>query len=109
MAEPYAHCDKDLASDAEMKSGVVSWFKLDKKFGFVELENREGDAFLHVSALKEAGYVSVRAGTTLRVNVEKEEGGRLRVTEVISVDTSTARSGEPPAVLRKEKRQLKQS
>ena len=43
-------------------SGRVSWFNLDKKFGFVELERGLGDAFLHVSALKEAGYVSVPAG-----------------------------------------------
>ena len=48
----------------------VSWFKLDKKFGFVELEDGSGDAFLHVAALKAAGYVSVPAGTTVRVRVE---------------------------------------
>ena len=81
-------------------TGSVSWFKLDKKFGFVELDNGTGDAFLHVSVLKKAGYVSVPAGTTLRVRVE-HEGGRRGVVEVLSVDTSTARSGEPPAVVRK--------
>ena len=40
-------------------SGRVSWFKLDKKFGFVELEGGVGDALLHISALKAAGYVTV--------------------------------------------------
>jgi CspA family cold shock protein len=42
----------------------VSWFKLDKKFGFVKLEEGR-DALLHVSVLKVAGYVTVPAGTTL--------------------------------------------
>ena len=81
-------------------NGRVSWFKLDKKFGFVELERGLGDAFLHVSTLKEAGYVSVPAGTTLRVKVEPERG-RQRIVEVLSVDTSTANPGEAPPVVRK--------
>ncbi len=51
--------------------GRVSWFKLDKKFGFVELEGGAGDAFLHVAVLKSAGYVSVPAGTSMRVRVEE--------------------------------------
>ena len=58
--------------------GRVSWFRLDKKFGFIELEGI-GDAFLHVSVLKSAGYVSVLAGTTMRVRIEQEQG-RRRVT-----------------------------
>lgn len=91
---------KTDVSDTEAMIGTVSWFKLDKKFGFVELEGGKGDAFLHVSALKEAGYVSVPAGTTVRVRVEPERG-RLRVVEILSVDTSTARPGEPPPVTRK--------
>lgn len=77
--------------------GRVSWFKLDKKFDFVEMADGSGEAFLHVSVLKAAGYVSVPAGTTLDVTVEVEEG-RRRVTEVIAVDTGTARPGEPEAV-----------
>jgi CspA family cold shock protein len=51
-------------------SGRVSWFKLDKKFGFVELEEGIGDAFLHVSVLKAAGYVTIPAGSTLRVRLD---------------------------------------
>src|SRR5215213_8769563 len=82
-------------------NGRVSWFKLDKKFGFVELDRGMGDAFLHVSVLKEAGYVSVPAGTTLQVRVEHERG-RQRIVEVLSVDTRTANPGEPPPVVRKQ-------
>src|SRR5215217_5917645 len=70
-------------------NGQVSWFNLGKKFGFVELEGGMRDAFLHVSVLKEAGYVSVPAGTTMQVRVESERG-RQRIVEVLSVDTRTA-------------------
>ena len=80
----------------------VSWFKLNKKFGFVELDGAIGDAFLHVSVLKAAGYVSVPAGTTLRVEVEQQQG-RRRVIRVLEIDTGTALPGEPAPVYRKPK------
>jgi CspA family cold shock protein len=82
-------------------SGRVSWFKLDKKIGFLELDDGSGDAFLHLSVLKPAGYVSVPAGTTMRVRIEHEQG-RRRVVEVLHVDTSSARPGEPRPVLTKQ-------
>ena len=78
----------------------VSWFDLRRKFGFVELDGSARDAFLHISVLKKAGYVSLPAGTTLRVRIEAGPTQR-RVREVLSVDTSTALPGEPAAVLRK--------
>lgn len=75
----------------------MSWFKLDKKFGFIELENAVGDAFLHISVLKAAGYVSIPAGTTMRVRIEEEQG-RRRVTEILDIDTSTGKLGQPPVL-----------
>ena len=87
--------------EPQILTGTVSWFKLDKKFGFLSLTDGSGDAFLHVSVLKAAGYVSVPAGTTMQVRVEHEQG-RRRVIEVLGVNTATAHTGEPPPVLRKD-------
>ena len=53
-------------------SARVSWFSLDKKFGFVSLDGTAVDAFLHRSVLKSAGYVSVPAGTSMQVRVETD-------------------------------------
>ena len=69
----------------------MSWFRLDRKFGFVAMDDGSCDAFLHVAVLKPAGYVSIPAGTMLQVRVEQEED-RRRVVDVIHVDTSTARA-----------------
>ena len=71
--------------------GRVISFRLDKKFGFVELEGGNGEAFLHVSVLKAAGYVAVPAGTLLDVNVERQDG-RQRVVKVLR---ATARQRRP--------------
>ena len=83
-------------------TGTVAWFDLAKQFGFVALSNGYGDAFLHMAVLKEAGYVWLPRGTTVRVRVE-EDGGKQRVVEVLEVNTSTARPGENEPILRKPK------
>ena len=81
-------------------TGRVSWFNPKKQFGFVKLEGGGGDAFLHMSVLKAGGYYSLPRGTTVQVRLEPD-GGKRRVVQVLSVDTSTAQHGEPPPLIRK--------
>jgi cold shock protein len=83
-------------------TGTVAWFDLTKQFGFVALSNGDSDAFLHMSVLKEAGYVWLPRGTTVRVKVEQDRG-KPRVAEVLEIDTNTARPGENEPILRKPK------
>jgi cold shock protein len=98
--EPQAPLSHRSVSDDE--TATVAWFDLNKQFGFVALSNSSGDAFLHMSVLKAAGYVWVPRGTTLRVRTEDDRGKR-RVTEVVEVNTRTARPGEKEAIPRKPK------
>src|ERR671921_2006048 len=67
----------------------VKWFNADKGFGFVELTDGSGEAFLHIRPVEAAGYSALESGTTLVVRVGPGQRGP-QVTEVISVDTSTA-------------------
>lgn len=68
---------------------TVKWFNATKGFGFVELADGSGDAFLHVAKLQSAGYESVDEGAKLSVQVAPGQKGR-QVEAVLSVDTSTA-------------------
>src|SRR5204863_310744 len=77
---------------------VVKWFKSEKGFGFVELSDGTGDAFLHATVLGRAGHQAVNPGDTLEVRVAQGQRGP-QVTEVISVDTSTGSVAPPPPVL----------
>jgi CspA family cold shock protein len=70
-------------------SGVVKWFSPEKGFGFVELSDGLGDAFLHGSVLAQSGINAVQGGETLEVRVGPGHKGP-HVTEVLSVDSSTA-------------------
>ena len=76
---------------------TVKWFKADKGFGFVELGNGTGDAFLHIGALQSAGHESVPPGAKMKVLVGQGMKG-AQVTRVLEVDMSSASSSiERPA------------
>ena len=66
---------------------VVKWFKADKGYGFVELANGQGDAFLHANALHASGHDSVPAGAKLKVIVGAGAKG-AQVTRVVEVDAA---------------------
>jgi len=79
----------------------VKWFNPDKGFGFVELTDGSGEAFLHVRQVEAAGHSTMPSGATLVVQVGPGQKGP-QVLEIVSVDTSTAepepaRRGPPRA------------
>jgi cold shock protein len=68
---------------------VVKWYNPNKGFGFVQLADGSGDAFLHVSVVERSGHDSVPPGATLEVRAGPGAKGP-QVTEILSVDSSTA-------------------
>ena len=75
---------------------VVKWFNPEKGFGFVELSDGTGDAFLHIRALEAAGHATAASGTKLRVRTGQGAKGP-QVTEVLELDASTAEPVAPRA------------
>ena len=69
--------------------GKVKWFNPSKGYGFIELSDGSGDAFLHATALSGSGITTLQSGETLELRVAPGQRGP-QVTEVISVDSSTA-------------------
>ena len=68
---------------------TVKWFNAEKGFGFAELNDGSGDAFLHIAVLQAAGQDAVEPGTKLKVQVGQGQKGR-QITGVLEVDRSTA-------------------
>jgi cold shock protein len=79
---------------------VVKWFNADKGFGFVELADQSGDAFLHVAVLEAAGHATVNPSSKLSVQVGVGKKGR-QVMAVLAVDASPGAdpraNARPPA------------
>ena len=67
----------------------VKWFNPNKRYGFVELLDGSGDAFLHATVLRRIGVDGVQPGTTLDLRLAPGQRGP-QVTEIISLDRTTA-------------------
>jgi CspA family cold shock protein len=89
IEESFASGGSATFANVPSVEATVKWFKDDKGFGFVELENGQGDAFLHAPALHSAGHDAVPPGAKMRVIVAAGAKGP-QVSRVLSVDTSTA-------------------
>lgn len=92
---------REPVSVGEPQNAVVKWFKPDKGFGFVELKDGSGDAFLHIRALEVAGVDNVAPGTQLSVQISQGAKGPqvaavLEIGEVVEQAPATRPGDRPP-------------
>jgi CspA family cold shock protein len=80
-------------TDGAAVEATVKWFNPEKGFGFAEVSDGSGDAFLHIKAVQALGLDTVAPGAKLSVLVAQGQKGR-QITKILSVDDSTATS--PP-------------
>ena len=53
-----------------MRTGVVKWFNNAKGYGFILADECSSDVFAHYSAIRMEGYKTLKAGQTVRFEVE---------------------------------------
>ena len=75
------------AGDASLAAGVVKWFNEQKGYGFVELLDGRGDAFVHINVLQAIGRDTLPPGAKVRVVVGAGPKGP-QVASVVDVDAS---------------------
>ena len=73
---------------------VVKWFNPEKGFGFTELGDGSGDAFLHIGVLQAMGRETILPGAKLRVQVGHGAKG-AQVAKVLEIDDSNAAEPAP--------------
>ena len=73
---------------------VVKWFDPGKGFGFVELEDGSGDAFLHVSVVERFGGGTPAAGAPIRVRIGRGPKGP-QVAEITELGEGTGQAPAP--------------
>jgi cold shock protein len=86
--QPSEQSFEEQPSDPPVR-GKVKWFNPNKRYGFVELLDGSGDAFLHATVLRRIGVEGLEPGETLELRLAPGQRGP-QVTEIISVDRSTA-------------------
>jgi len=65
-----------------MASGTVKWFNRKRGFGFIEPDEGEKDAFVHISAVKRAGMLSLDEGQRMEYELVPLDDGRLMADEL---------------------------
>lgn len=70
--------------DSEIVRARLKWFNNPKGFGFVVPEDGGSDAFLHVTTLQEAGFLSLGEGAILLCRIERRDKG-AQVIEVLDL------------------------
>jgi cold shock protein len=80
--------------DGAPTRATVKWFNTAKGFGFVTPADGSPEAFLHLSALKQAGFESVGEGAGMVVEIGQSPKGR-QVVRVLEVDNSMSRAPAP--------------
>ena len=60
-----------------MATGTVKWFNPQKGYGFIQPEDGSGDVFVHISAVEEAGLVTLNEGQKMTFELVPGRGGKL--------------------------------
>ena len=59
-----------------MTTGTVKWFNPAKGFGFIEPEDGSKDAFVHISAVEQAGLSTLNEGQKVSFDLEAGRDGK---------------------------------
>jgi CspA family cold shock protein len=94
-ARPFGDVAREpAAATGPVIEATVKWFNPEKGFGFAELADGSGDAFLHIAAVQAAGRDSVQPGAKLRAHVSQGAKGP-QITRLIEVDESNVVAPAP--------------
>jgi CspA family cold shock protein len=79
----------DRQAEGLAVEAAVKWFNATKGYGFVELSDGRGDAFLHLKTLRETGRQTLPSGAKIRVVARAGSRG-AEVVRVVEVDPRSA-------------------
>ncbi len=69
-----------------MIKGTVKWFNTVKGFGFIVPEDGSKDAFVHISAVQQAGLTSLQEGQQVEYELVEDERGRVSAQNLSAVE-----------------------
>jgi len=69
-----------------MPTGTVKWFNTTKGYGFIEPDEGGNDAFVHISAVQEAGLRELREGQKVEFELVPGRDGRQAAGSLKALD-----------------------
>ena len=69
-----------------MPVGTVKWFNPVKGYGFIAPEDGSKDAFVHISAVEQAGLSSLREGQKVEFELVPGRDGKSSAENLVALD-----------------------
>ena len=69
-----------------MTVGTVKWFNPTKGYGFIEPNDGSKDAFVHISAVEQAGLTSLHEGQKVEYEVVPGQNGKSSAENITIVE-----------------------
>lgn len=66
-----------------MAKGTVKWFNPTKGYGFIEPEDGTKDAFVHISAVEQAGLSGLTEGQTVEFELVTGRDGKMAAENLV--------------------------
>jgi CspA family cold shock protein len=84
---PRPFCGETTPDQGGAVEAIVKWFNSEKGFGFAEIADGSGDAFLHIKTVQALGQDAVAPGAKLSVLVGQGQKGR-QINKILAIDDS---------------------
>ena len=69
-----------------MTTGTVKWFNPNKGFGFIKPDGDGNDAFVHISAVEQAGIAGLDEGQRVEYELKPSRDGKFAAEDLRLVD-----------------------
>ena len=72
--------------EKNMTTGTVKWFNTVKGYGFLQPEDGDKDAFVHISAVESAGLTGLREGQKVEFELVPGKDGKSSAENLVALD-----------------------
>lgn len=79
-----------------MTTGTVKFFNDSKGYGFIQPDGGGNDAFVHISAVEQAGMRSLQQDQRVSYDLEQDQRGKTSAVNLKAAE-ETSQSSEPTA------------
>jgi len=69
-----------------MATGTVKWFNNTKGYGFIEPDEGGKDAFVHITAVQQAGLETLKDGQKVSFELAEGRNGRMAAEDLAVIE-----------------------